>query len=193
MSKCEQQRGEMTTSFYRYLQIQKMHTPYPTARKDDALHFTYLDTEGRPVITIENIGPLTEKHIQDFQLEFVFPRWDNFGAWFLIVLVNTCDTTIDIHYTYCVLQVSDVQRASSTDLCLPPVLPAHHRVCPPGFFHRGQVTPLISTTSWLAVTRGCESVSGRHTLENKGCPKSLLIMQVRKWAVISYTVKLIFK
>ncbi len=43
-------------------------------RKEDSKHFTYLDVAGRPVITIENIGELTEKHIQDFQLEFTFAK-----------------------------------------------------------------------------------------------------------------------
>jgi oligosaccharyltransferase complex subunit alpha (ribophorin I) len=55
-------------------QVGKFHSPYPTSRKGDALHFTYLDTKGRPVVNIENIGVLTEKHIQDFQLEFIFPK-----------------------------------------------------------------------------------------------------------------------
>ena len=55
-------------------QVGKLHTPYPTSRHGDDLHFTYLDTIGRPVISISNIGDLTEKHIQDFQLEFDYPK-----------------------------------------------------------------------------------------------------------------------
>ena len=51
-----------------------MHTPYKTTRLPDTKHYTYLDVQGRPVVTIKNIGELTEKHIQDFQLEFVLPR-----------------------------------------------------------------------------------------------------------------------
>jgi len=55
-------------------QVGKIHSPYPTQRQGDGLHFTYLDTKGRPVITVTNEGDLTEKHIQDFQLEFTFPK-----------------------------------------------------------------------------------------------------------------------
>ena len=51
-----------------------MHTPYKTSRLPDSKHYTYLDIQGRPVVTITNVGELTEKHIQDFQLEFVLPR-----------------------------------------------------------------------------------------------------------------------
>ena len=55
-------------------EVPKMHTPYPMKRDGDSLHFTYLDTKGRPVITIKNIGKMAEKHIQDFQLEFKFNK-----------------------------------------------------------------------------------------------------------------------
>ena len=54
--------------------VDKLHTPFPVSRKADTLHYTYLDTKGRPVIAVENVGELTEKHIQDFQLEFTFPK-----------------------------------------------------------------------------------------------------------------------
>lgn len=54
--------------------VGKWHSPYPTKRGADGLHFTYLDTHGRPVINIRNVGDLTEKHIQDFQLEFEYPK-----------------------------------------------------------------------------------------------------------------------
>jgi len=55
-------------------QVGKLHTPYPVKRGKDSLHYTYLDTNGRPVIEIKNSGPMTEKHIEDFQLEFKFSR-----------------------------------------------------------------------------------------------------------------------
>ena len=54
-----------------------MHTPYKTSRLPDTKHYTYLDVQGRPVVTIRNVGELTEKHIQDFQLEFVLPRYED--------------------------------------------------------------------------------------------------------------------
>merc|ERR1711997_1214821 len=52
----------------------KLATPYPVKRGSDGLHFTYLDTKGRPTITVRNVGRMTEKHIQDFQLEFRFSK-----------------------------------------------------------------------------------------------------------------------
>jgi len=52
----------------------KLATPYPVKRDSDGLHFTYLDTKGRPTITVRNVGRMTEKHIQDFQLEFRFSK-----------------------------------------------------------------------------------------------------------------------
>jgi len=55
-------------------QVGKLHTPYPVKRGQDSLHYTYLDTNGRPVLEIRNIGSMTEKHIEDFQLEFKFSR-----------------------------------------------------------------------------------------------------------------------
>ena len=55
-----------------------MHTPYKTSRLPDTKHYTYLDVQGRPVVTIKNVGELTEKHIQDFQLEFDLPRYVDF-------------------------------------------------------------------------------------------------------------------
>ena len=54
--------------------VGKFHAPYPTKRFKDGLHFTYLDYSGRPVITVESKGELTEKHIMDFQLEFKFSK-----------------------------------------------------------------------------------------------------------------------
>ena len=59
-----------------------MHTPYKTSRLQDSKHYTYLDIQGRPVVTITNVGELTEKHIQDFQLEFVLPRYKDLGGLF---------------------------------------------------------------------------------------------------------------
>lgn len=47
--------------------------PYRADRLDDALHFTYLDTVGRPVITFEKKN-LVEQHIQDFTLSYNFNR-----------------------------------------------------------------------------------------------------------------------
>ncbi len=53
----------------------KFHSPYPTHRFKDEVIYTYLDVSGRPVVVLSNEGELTEKHIQDFQLEFTFSKY----------------------------------------------------------------------------------------------------------------------
>ena len=55
--------------------VGKFEAPFPTKRLPDSLHYTYLDIQGRPVVTIEGVNDLTEKHIMDFQLEFQFSRY----------------------------------------------------------------------------------------------------------------------
>lgn len=49
-------------------------TPYPVTRDKDNLHFTYLDTVGRTVITMRKTN-LVEQHIQDFELRYTFPKY----------------------------------------------------------------------------------------------------------------------
>ncbi|XP_053609099.1 dolichyl-diphosphooligosaccharide--protein glycosyltransferase subunit 1 [Plodia interpunctella] len=51
----------------------KLNLPYPVTRLPDSLHYTYLDTKGRPVITFKKEN-VVENHIQDFQLRYSFPR-----------------------------------------------------------------------------------------------------------------------
>ena len=58
--------------------VGKFEAPFPTKRLPDSLHYTYLDIQGRPVVTIEGVNDLTEKHIMDFQLEFQFSRYGLF-------------------------------------------------------------------------------------------------------------------
>ncbi|CAK1544429.1 unnamed protein product [Leptosia nina] len=50
----------------------KANFPYPLTRLPDTLHYTYLDTQGRPVITFTKRN-VVENHIQDFQLRYTFP------------------------------------------------------------------------------------------------------------------------
>jgi len=54
----------------------QLDTPFPVARAGDTKHFTYLDTMGRTVVTLRSHPGqfLTESHIQDFQLQFVYPH-----------------------------------------------------------------------------------------------------------------------
>lgn len=51
----------------------KMTTPYPMVRLPNTRHSTYLDTKGRPVISVTKRN-LVENHIQDFELDYIFPR-----------------------------------------------------------------------------------------------------------------------
>ena len=55
--------------------VGRFEAPFPTKRLPDTLHYTYLDIQGRPVVTIEGVNDLTEKHIMDFQLEFQFSKY----------------------------------------------------------------------------------------------------------------------
>lgn len=48
-------------------------TPYSMNRFPDARHSTYLDTKGRPVISVSRRN-LVENHIQSLELDYVFPR-----------------------------------------------------------------------------------------------------------------------
>lgn len=51
----------------------KLNVPYAVTRLPDTLHYTYLDTKGRPVVTFTKKN-VVENHIQDFQLRYTFPR-----------------------------------------------------------------------------------------------------------------------
>jgi len=54
--------------------VGKFDSPYPIERLPDTLHYTYLDIGGRPVVTVRNVGDLTEKSIMDFELAFKFSK-----------------------------------------------------------------------------------------------------------------------
>ena len=45
--------------------------PYKVERKPDELHYTYLDTIGRPVVVMTKKN-LVETHILDFELHYKF-------------------------------------------------------------------------------------------------------------------------
>lgn len=51
----------------------KLITPYPVKRLADELHYTYLDTVGRPVIIFSKKN-LVESHIHDFNLKYNFSK-----------------------------------------------------------------------------------------------------------------------
>ncbi|KAK4302673.1 hypothetical protein Pmani_025252 [Petrolisthes manimaculis] len=50
----------------------KLETPYPVERLADTLHYTYLDTVGRPVVSLTKKN-MVEAHIQDLSLHYRFP------------------------------------------------------------------------------------------------------------------------
>lgn len=45
----------------------EIETPYEVTRLPDTLHFTYLDTKGRPVVQL-SAKNLVENHIQEFKV-----------------------------------------------------------------------------------------------------------------------------
>lgn len=51
----------------------KLKAPYAIDRLPDTLHFTYLDTKGRPVVVLHKTN-LIEHHIQDVEISYTFPR-----------------------------------------------------------------------------------------------------------------------
>lgn len=51
----------------------KLIMPYPVTRLPDQLHYTYLDTFGRPVVVF-NKKNLIENHIHDFNLKYNFNK-----------------------------------------------------------------------------------------------------------------------
>ncbi|CAM1324160.1 RPN1 (predicted), partial [Pycnogonum litorale] len=51
----------------------KLSVPYPVKRDKDELHYTYLDTTGRPVIIVHK-SDLVESHIQDFEVLYNFNK-----------------------------------------------------------------------------------------------------------------------
>ncbi|XP_057378869.1 dolichyl-diphosphooligosaccharide--protein glycosyltransferase subunit 1-like [Daphnia carinata] len=63
----------------------EIETPYAVSRLPDSLHFTYLDTKGRPVVEIAAKN-LVENHIQPFKLRYTFSRIVMLQEPFLCVL-----------------------------------------------------------------------------------------------------------
>lgn len=51
----------------------ELKTPYPVVRLPDGLHYTYLDTIGRPMIKVK-MSNVVESHISDFELKYQFPK-----------------------------------------------------------------------------------------------------------------------
>jgi len=50
-----------------------LKTTHPIVRLPDSLHYTYLDTIGRPIIKLQ-MSNVVESHISDFELKYKFPK-----------------------------------------------------------------------------------------------------------------------
>ncbi|KAF7990971.1 hypothetical protein HCN44_000776 [Aphidius gifuensis] len=62
----------------------KLSTPYDVVQLPDTLHYSYLDTAGRPVISMTKTN-LVESHIQNFKLKYNFPKMMMFQEPLLVV------------------------------------------------------------------------------------------------------------
>jgi len=51
----------------------ELKVPFDVERMGDEIHYTYLDTTGRPVVVLNKKG-LVEQHIQDFELHYTFSK-----------------------------------------------------------------------------------------------------------------------
>ena len=87
-----------------------LETPYDVTRHPDTLHYTYLDTIGRPVITISKAN-LVEAHIQELTITYTFPRilmlqvslaaiprsrWCCVAALYIVVYIHANDRSVDL-------------------------------------------------------------------------------------------------
>ncbi|KAK0095636.1 hypothetical protein PV326_007784 [Microctonus aethiopoides] len=63
----------------------ELNLPYAATRLPDSLHYSYLDTTGRPVISITKRN-LVENHIQNFSLKYSFPRFYMFQEPILVAV-----------------------------------------------------------------------------------------------------------
>lgn len=101
-------------------------TPYKVVRDADSVHYTYLDTVGRPVITMHK-NNLVEQHIQDFELRYTFAKWMLFqepllvvGAFYLLFLLVVIYVRMDFSIskdaaTECRLRVASlVEQVQAT-------------------------------------------------------------------------------
>nr|KAG5702235.1 hypothetical protein BaRGS_030590 [Batillaria attramentaria] len=83
----------------------EVRTPFKVKREPDELHFTYLDTTGRPVVVMRKEN-LVEQHIQDFELHYTFQRMLLLqepllvvGAFYLLFLVVIIYVRLDFSIT----------------------------------------------------------------------------------------------
>ncbi|KAK3762792.1 hypothetical protein RRG08_040489 [Elysia crispata] len=83
----------------------ELKIPFEVERQGDQVHYTYLDTLGRPVVVL-NKNNLVEQHIQDFELHYTFQRLLLLqepllvvGAFYLLFLVVIIYVRLDFAIT----------------------------------------------------------------------------------------------
>ncbi|XP_005100561.1 dolichyl-diphosphooligosaccharide--protein glycosyltransferase subunit 1 [Aplysia californica] len=83
----------------------ELKVPFDVERKGDEIHYTYLDTLGRPVVVLNKVG-LVEQHIQDFELHYTFPKYLLLqeplllvGAFYLLFLIVIIYVRLDFAIT----------------------------------------------------------------------------------------------
>ncbi|KAL8559205.1 hypothetical protein ACOMHN_048452 [Nucella lapillus] len=62
----------------------EVRAPFEVKRESNKLHYTYLDTTGRPVVVLSK-SRLVEQHIQDFEVHYTFTRMQLLQEPFLVV------------------------------------------------------------------------------------------------------------
>ncbi|XP_076447729.1 dolichyl-diphosphooligosaccharide--protein glycosyltransferase subunit 1-like [Babylonia areolata] len=83
----------------------EIKTPFEVKRESDSLHYTYLDTAGRPVVVMSK-SRLVEQHIQDFEVHYTFTRMQLLqepllvvGAFYLLFLAVIIYVRLDFSIT----------------------------------------------------------------------------------------------
>jgi len=83
----------------------EVRAPFDVQREDDSLHYTYLDTSGRPVVVLSKKN-LVEQHIQDFEVHYTFQRWQLLqepllivGAFYLLFIAVIVYVRLDFSIT----------------------------------------------------------------------------------------------
>lgn len=96
----------------------RFEAPYDVQQGENQLHFTYLDTTGRPVIVIHKSN-LVEQHIQDFQLHYTFQKMLLLqepllvvGAFYLLFLAVIVYVRLDFSITKDEVKESKMRVAS---------------------------------------------------------------------------------
>jgi len=99
----------------------KLSVPFDVERQGDEVHYTYLDTSGRPVVVL-NKASLVEQHIQDFQLRYEFSKMSLLneplllvGAFYLLFVAVIVYVRMDFAITKDEAKESRMRVASLVD------------------------------------------------------------------------------